>query len=615
MHDNEERRYGLVEFTDGRVTSRKTFTSAEKEEVERYLSDFRGSVYVDQRKDSSLLSLQVASDTQEVDFATFRRAKSDAELRALQSLTDRTFDALHSTGEPLSRGTFRGAEDAKGGMKSAFQKRKTAGFTEFRAGFQDKYGRCSELTRIEPLTEEWRSKMKRVYRGLAAVSERAESGAKVKDLEQVFLSHLDHSKDFVYGSVLHHTGYRGHEDDVPIDVLKDYDFLTIGAHVGDKNNNIATVYTSSKAVLPREEEKSSPYRGPKEDAWNTLKEMYEAVVSELVTMRKKERKDRNAIAAHNTNMSTATEYLQSTTDETLYAKILIDGTNYRFPTLKQLQEWADNPPLFQNQFKLALSNLWDHVRNYSEKATVRDHAAQLMGVTQEEWQSSYSEGSGDSPSLSNRSSSYSDDSDSSGEWYSDDSDRSGESNLMTDRADTLNKRTLEAEARLAALAEERAARPGGANEHNNGSISLRTTAAEKAAWSEAKERVAESEARAAEAEAEAARLKAIRERQAAEAAAAGAVPATSSAGAVSDSDSRLAALESTIRSLRNPAPDLASNPRLKAEAQSHVDAGTQDGYHRAKPVRTRPSLPPDPVGDALKRRKEFAREAHFPKSP
>ena len=245
MHDNEERRYGLVEFTDGGVTSRKTFTSPEKEEVERYLSDFRGDVYVDQRKDSSLLSLQVASDTQEVDFATFRRAKSDAELRALQSLTDRTFDALHSTGEPLSRGTFRGAEDAKGGMKSAFQKRKTAGFTEFRAGFQDKYGRCSELTRIEPRTEEWRSKMKRVYRGLAAVSERAESGAKVKDLEQVFLSHLDHSKDFVYGSVLHHTGYRGHEDDVPIDVLKDYDFLTIGTHVGDADN-IATVYTSSK---------------------------------------------------------------------------------------------------------------------------------------------------------------------------------------------------------------------------------------------------------------------------------------------------------------------------------------------------------------------------------
>ena len=97
--------------------------------------------------------------------------------------------------------------------------------------------------------------MQRVFRGLDKVDATLKPGAKVSDLNAAFLAEMDHDKDVLYGDVVHHTGYEGHEASVPLDVVQPHDYLTTGVVVhGD--GETAIVYRGSKWMDP-----SDKYRG------------------------------------------------------------------------------------------------------------------------------------------------------------------------------------------------------------------------------------------------------------------------------------------------------------------------------------------------------------------
>ena len=68
--------------------------------------------------------------------------------------------------------------------------------------------------------------MARVYRGLAAVRDKMVEHASVAELDKLFLSHLDASKDVVYGRVVRHVGQQSTED-LPLETLEAFDYLGI----------------------------------------------------------------------------------------------------------------------------------------------------------------------------------------------------------------------------------------------------------------------------------------------------------------------------------------------------------------------------------------------------
>lgn len=243
-HDTRKNHYVALELQGGRVLERTHYRAAERRALEERMGAYRGAVLADRRADASLLPLTPPETAGDADLGALRRAKSPEELDALAHVADLAFRGLHSTdGGAAFRGVATAAEGGDG-MRAAHRVTKRPGFVEYRGGFQTAGGLYSELSRVEARTPAWQARLDRVHAGLDAVERELRVGARVADLDRAFRGHTA-ADDVVYGSVVHHTGYEPHEADVPLDVVRDGDFLTVGVAVGD-GKDTAVVYRSAR---------------------------------------------------------------------------------------------------------------------------------------------------------------------------------------------------------------------------------------------------------------------------------------------------------------------------------------------------------------------------------
>lgn len=248
-HNATPGNYGVLHFRGGRVVRREIIPATERDRVERYTnkdSAFRGAVYVDRRSDNTLLPLRASSEYRTADLSLFRRAKSDEEINAIESLHERTRRQLDAPEGSISE--FRGS----GTERHVMQKTEHRGFTQYRAGLKDDRGRLSDLTRIVPKTADWEARMRRVYKGLDAVEKLIVPGASLAQLNAAFAKELDQTQDSVYGNVVCQTGFEGDERSVSCDTLQSFNVVKVGAAVGAKNGETAVVYKGVKTVLDDE---------------------------------------------------------------------------------------------------------------------------------------------------------------------------------------------------------------------------------------------------------------------------------------------------------------------------------------------------------------------------
>lgn len=230
-HDAQERSYGVLHFEDGKLVSRSTFPLERRSEVEEFTSDSfgGGEVYVDTRSDSNLLPLKVGSRCKVADLDTFRRAKSDEEIREIQSLTRRARDALANPSSHM----YRGARvDPHDGACCAFVRTEKNGFVEYRGGMRSKRGLVSDVTLVEPKNEKWRGLLSRVHTGMDCAMEYVRPGVSFSTIDEIVKSHLKDG-DEMYGNVLSHQGYRSFED-LPTGKLQPFDVLKFGTVFGDE---------------------------------------------------------------------------------------------------------------------------------------------------------------------------------------------------------------------------------------------------------------------------------------------------------------------------------------------------------------------------------------------
>lgn len=269
-HDEESGHYGLLRMKNGELKDREVYSHRERKDLETVVRDaaYRGvEVHADDRDEKNLLSFDAPKTAKALDFAVFRRAKSDDEGRELADLANAAFQNLHKgKNEQSTRSSFRGVSSNEQ-WKSGLQVTKTKGFIQYRGGFKSPSGLVSDLTRVEPRNQEWKERLARAYRGLHAVSQKIKAGATLDDLNRTLTSHLNRDKDVVYGDTLHHTGYEGHER-YRGSSLQPYDFVTVGCAIGD-GNDTALVYTSSMNVsadavadaVAEEEKTTTTFRG------------------------------------------------------------------------------------------------------------------------------------------------------------------------------------------------------------------------------------------------------------------------------------------------------------------------------------------------------------------
>lgn len=251
-HNMSARNYAVIHVDgDGLVTGRTIVPFSERHALEKDMrTTFRGStVMVDMRESKDLLPLKAPESAQSLDFESVFRGKSSDELNALQDLSGSTRQVLEAmeTGE----NTFRGAAEVQQNQYASHTKH-AKGFTEYRGGFKDSLGRCSDLTHVVPHNSEWEQRMERVHRGLDAVQENLYAGADVSDLNSIFMEHVDEDKDVIYGDVVHHTGFKSHED-YSLKTVKDGDFLTLGVMV-EGGGERAIMYRSGHAIQGGPEE-------------------------------------------------------------------------------------------------------------------------------------------------------------------------------------------------------------------------------------------------------------------------------------------------------------------------------------------------------------------------
>ena len=150
----------------------------------------------------------------------------------------------------VSSSAFRGAA-SKDGYKSGFDVTRKHGFTQYRGGLMDEKGRVSDLTKVVAHTPAWEARLARVEQGLQAVYRGLKPGAKVADLDKLFMTYLDPEEDAAYGSVVAPHGIREPRGCDSSDTVDKYDFLTVGAAVGD-GKETALVYRNAVGLEEHE---------------------------------------------------------------------------------------------------------------------------------------------------------------------------------------------------------------------------------------------------------------------------------------------------------------------------------------------------------------------------
>lgn len=244
-HSTDPGKYVAVEFENGLVTNRTLYRGAERKALERMATNpAYTSVFADTRTDKHLLPFRFPNDALSADLTVFRRAKSDEEISSIQQMAQ-ILDAARRSARDEQH--FRGVVDSLD-LRHAVMERRGTEFTVNRYGLQDAHGRSVELASVTPHTLDWRARMLRVNDGCRAVETQLKEGVTAVDIDKTFRSHLNPKSDVVYGSVLHHTGYQPWEDDLKVDVLKEFDVLTICPIVGDKRGNTVPYMHSVKAI-------------------------------------------------------------------------------------------------------------------------------------------------------------------------------------------------------------------------------------------------------------------------------------------------------------------------------------------------------------------------------
>lgn len=259
-NDGKEGNFVLLTLDDGQLESREIVPFSDRRRVEDFTlqrNDFRGTVHVDTRTEDRLLPLKWSDKCVEADLSDFRRAKSDDEIEALTRYKG-VVHALLENGEGDIERSFRGVGD---GLKTAYERVESSGFVQYRGGVKDGKGRLMELSKVVPKTVDWENRLERAYRGFAAVKAEMEPDVAVDTLNKCFMQHMDPRLDIVYGNVVHSTGFEGHEEDVHINRLKEYDYLRLGLAVGDaQTGEVAILYRSAVPVLSNETRKNN-FRG------------------------------------------------------------------------------------------------------------------------------------------------------------------------------------------------------------------------------------------------------------------------------------------------------------------------------------------------------------------
>lgn len=228
-HNSNPRQYGVLRFRGGNVVERILYDASERTKVEHAIDNARKegtTVLLDKRTDKSLLPAFRGSG-ESAPLNEIVRAKSEAEKKSLESLYRRTFDALHVP-KSVTSNSFRGSSS----MKSEFRVSEGDGFRQYRGGFQDDLGRFSDMTKVEPLTQEWKERMERVYRGLREVEQAVGPGVKVDTLNKLFRACIDESKEALVGDVVQQTGFR--DDSFPRGGrIEEHDAVKIGGVIRD----------------------------------------------------------------------------------------------------------------------------------------------------------------------------------------------------------------------------------------------------------------------------------------------------------------------------------------------------------------------------------------------
>lgn len=271
-NDGKCNRYALLRFRGAQLYERELYEASERKDLEEVLSRevYRGTIVnADSRTNPGLLPLAIPEDARKSKTVArqFRRAKSDDEINALLKLSKLTEERLDN--DNVKHRTFRSSAQ-KHNYRSAFDKQNYKGFVQYRAGFKDDLGRCSDLTRVDAKTPEWEQRLDRIYRGLYAVQDQLAVGVAVSDLNDTLLSHLDPRKDVVYGNVVTHIGQQSSEE-LPLERVQAYDVFKIGCAIGEvKPQNflsklyrgtiqdpnempageVALVYQTVQAILP-----------------------------------------------------------------------------------------------------------------------------------------------------------------------------------------------------------------------------------------------------------------------------------------------------------------------------------------------------------------------------
>ena len=243
-HQDARKSYVAIEAVDGQIGERTIYRSSERAALERRMRDpaYR-AVSVDMRTQSNLLPVTPPPERAvPLDLDAIRRAKSDEEAKVLDELRDTVFRGLYRSGDNY-RGAFDGVAHTP-----AYAKREVPGkFVEYRGGARAPNGLKVEMAEVTPLSDAWRARMARVDAGFRAVSELVQPGATRAELDNAFLACLDPDDDHVYGSVLHHTGYDAYEHDIAWTEVQPYDYVTLGATIGD-GTDTALVYRAATFV-------------------------------------------------------------------------------------------------------------------------------------------------------------------------------------------------------------------------------------------------------------------------------------------------------------------------------------------------------------------------------
>lgn len=245
-HRDAARSYTVLTFRNGNVVDRDVVPLENKSTLEKSLENYRGTVFVDKRTDRNLIpALRTQQDTEQIDFSTMLRSKSDEEHLAIDLLELQAKRLAENAFSPSYRGTLK---DANVSVRT--EKRETPGFVEYRAACRDERGRVGDMTHHVPKTKAWEARLYRAATGIKSAEALLSAGCSREEYDAALLEKMNPTEDIVYGNVANQTGFRGVEDNIAWTDTRPYDRIKMAFALGDPQGNVAIIYRGSHLVSP-----------------------------------------------------------------------------------------------------------------------------------------------------------------------------------------------------------------------------------------------------------------------------------------------------------------------------------------------------------------------------